>query len=92
MGWWKGEPGLPRLTSRTTLVMPPVVVKLREAVPPTRQTATNSSREAQRKLYLCWSILRRSGGSKDHVVGLDQAVILESKGDINRVGEGCRAP
>ena len=77
---------MPRLTSRTTLVTPPVVVKLREAVPPTRQTATNSSRDARRKLYLCWSILKRTGGRKDHLVGLNQAFILVGKGDIHRVG------
>ena len=71
MGWWKGEPGCPRLTLRALLVMPLLVLRVREAVPPTAQTATNSSREAWRERYLCWSILMRAGRSQDHLVGLN---------------------
>ena len=48
MWWWKGEPGFPRLTFRSLFVTPPLVVRVREAVPPTAQTDTNSSREARR--------------------------------------------
>ena len=85
VGWRKGEPGCPRLTLRALLVTPPVVVRVREAVPPATQTATNSSREARRERYLCLSILK-AGSSQDHLLGFVYAIILGGKGDIRRAG------
>ena len=92
-GWGgKGEPGCPRLTLRATFVTLSLVLRVREAVPSTEQIAANSSREARRKLYFCWSILGRAGSSQDNLMGLDQAVILGGKGDMRGVMRAVMLP
>ena len=78
----KEVPGWPRLRLKDMLSLPSLVLRLREASPPTDQTEINFAKEDFTKLEL---IYQPSSQGENHLVGNNLSGILGGKGYIRYI-------